>query len=137
MFLINCEINLFLTWPANCVITTNTTANQATTFAIVDTKLYSAVITLSPDDNARLLRQLKPCFEGTINWNKYSSKVAIQVPNTYLDYLINPSLYGINRFFVLSFAYRYRCNYSKGRFWFRYDNINNFEWINVWYHENS
>ena len=67
MFLINCEINLFLTWPANCVITTNTTANQATTFAIVDTKLYSAVITLSPDNNARLLRQLKSCFEGTIN----------------------------------------------------------------------
>ena len=56
MFLINCKINLFLTWSANCVIATNTTANQATTFAIIDTKPYSAVITLSPDDNARLLQ---------------------------------------------------------------------------------
>ena len=55
---INCEINLILTWSANCVIS-NAAANQETTFAITDTKLYVLLVTLSTDDNAKLLQQLK------------------------------------------------------------------------------
>ena len=39
MSLINYEINLLLTWSSNCVIS-SADANQATTFAITDTKLY-------------------------------------------------------------------------------------------------
>ena len=54
MPLINCEINLILTWSANCV-TSNAAANQVTTFAITDTKLYVPVVTLSTEDNAKLL----------------------------------------------------------------------------------
>ena len=46
MSLINCEINLILTWSANCVIP-NAASNQATTFAIIDKKLYVPVVTLS------------------------------------------------------------------------------------------
>ena len=38
MPLINCEINLILTWSENCVMS-NAAANQATTLAIIDTKL--------------------------------------------------------------------------------------------------
>ena len=38
MSLINCEINLILTWSEKCIIASNTAANQATTFAITDTK---------------------------------------------------------------------------------------------------
>ena len=45
MPLINYEINLILTWSANCVIS-NSAVNQATTFAITDTKLYVPVVTL-------------------------------------------------------------------------------------------
>ena len=45
MALINCEINLILTRCENCIIS-NATANQATTFAIIDTKLYVPVVTL-------------------------------------------------------------------------------------------
>ena len=45
MPLINCEINLILTWPANCVIS-NASPNQATTFAMTDTKLYVPVVSL-------------------------------------------------------------------------------------------
>ena len=45
--LINCEINLILTWSANCSILSGTVANQVTTFAITDTKLYVPVVTLS------------------------------------------------------------------------------------------
>ena len=47
MPLINCEINLILTWSANCSILSGTVANQVTTFAITDTKLYVPVVTLS------------------------------------------------------------------------------------------
>ena len=46
-------------------------------------------------------------FKTIINWNKYQSKVTIQEPNPYLDYLIDPSFPGVNRFFVLPFENDY------------------------------
>ena len=70
MPLINCEINLILTWSVKCVIS-NADENEATKFAITDTKLYVPVVILSTQDNAKLLEQLKPEFKRTINWNKY------------------------------------------------------------------
>ena len=56
MPLINCEINLILTWSANCVVS-NTAANQEMKFAITDTKPYVPVVTLSTDDKRKLLQQ--------------------------------------------------------------------------------
>ena len=53
----NCEINSILTWSANCVVL-NAAANQITTFAITNTKLYVPVVTLLTQDNAKLLQQL-------------------------------------------------------------------------------
>ena len=70
MPLINCEISLIITWSANCDIS-SVGANQATTFAITDTKFYVLVVTLSTQDNRKLLQQLKSGFKRTINWNKY------------------------------------------------------------------
>ena len=55
------------------------------------------------NDDGKLLQQLKSGFKITINWNKYQSKVKMQVRNQYLDYLIDPSFRGVNRLFVLSF----------------------------------
>ena len=46
-------------------------------------------VTLSTEDNAKLLQQLKSSFKRTINWNKYQLKVIIQAPNPYLDFLID------------------------------------------------
>ena len=46
---------------------------------------------------------MKSVIKRTINWNKYQSKVTIQEPHSYLDYLIDPSFQGVNRLFVLSF----------------------------------
>ena len=46
MPLINCEVNLILTWSENCVIVSTNVENQNPTFAITDTKLYVPVITL-------------------------------------------------------------------------------------------
>ena len=60
-------------------------------------------MTLSLEDNAKLLQQLKVDFNRTINWNKYQSESILQVRNWYLNYLIDPSFWGVNRLFVLSF----------------------------------
>ena len=61
--LINCEINLILKWSANFVIVSTNVANQYATFEITDTKLYIPVVTLSTQDNSKLLQQLKPGFK--------------------------------------------------------------------------
>ena len=55
MPLINCEINLILTWSANCIIVSTKVANQNATLGIADTKLYVPVVTLSTQDNSKLL----------------------------------------------------------------------------------
>ena len=66
-------------------------AGQEPTFTITDTKLCVPVVTLSTQDNARLLQQLKSGFKRTINWNKYQSKVTVQEQNRYFDFLIDAS----------------------------------------------
>ena len=77
MFLINCEINLDLNWSKICVIVANY-ADQATTFSIVVvfefefyliwiSKVSISVVTLSTQDNAKLLEQLKSGFKGVTN----------------------------------------------------------------------
>ena len=73
MPLINCEINLILTWSRNCVIVSTNVANQNAAFEITDTKLYVSVLTLSTQDNSKLLQQLKS-NKRVISWNKYLSK---------------------------------------------------------------
>ena len=98
--MINCKVNLILTWSKDCVITNSTGAGK---FAITDTKLYVPVVTLSTQDNAKLLQQLKSGFKRTINWNKYESNIKTFAQNRYLNHLINPSFQGVNRLFVLSF----------------------------------
>ena len=100
MPLINCEVNLLLTWSKDCVISS---ANGETKFSITETKLYVPVVTLSTQDNAKLLQQFKSGFNRTINWNKYESSVKTFAQNRYLNHLINPSFQGVNRLFVLSF----------------------------------
>ena len=49
MLLINCEVNLILTWSPTCVISF---ATGETKFKITETKLYVAVVTLSTQDYA-------------------------------------------------------------------------------------
>ena len=61
--LTNCEINLDLNGCENCVIVATNVASQATTFSIPDTKRYVPVVTLSAQDNAKLLEQLKSALK--------------------------------------------------------------------------
>ena len=84
MPLINCEVNLVLTWSRNCLITKETTedvdpnvnppiteirAPTGATFTITDTILYLTVVTFSTKDDSKLLPQLKPGFEVAIKLN--------------------------------------------------------------------
>ena len=65
--------------------------------------LYVSAVSLSTQDDTKLLQQLKSDFKRTFNWNKYQSKVSIEAHNQYIDYLIDPSFQGVNRLFVLLF----------------------------------
>ena len=100
MPLINCEFNFILTWSSSCVITNSTGEG---TFAITDTKLCVPVVTLSTQDNSKLLQQLKSGFERVINWNKYLSKPDLLTQNQNLNHLVEPIFQGVNRIFVLAF----------------------------------
>ena len=91
MPLINCEIELILDWSANCVIIYTDVANQVPTFTITETNLYVPVVTLSTQDNAKLLPQLKNGFKRIISWNKYLAKPEFLAQNANLNYLIEPS----------------------------------------------
>ena len=99
MLLINCEINLILTWSVNCLLVAGTVANQVPTYAATDTKLYVPLVTLSTQVNAKLLEAIEFCFKRTIIWNKYQSKITTQVRN-----LIGPNFQGVNSLFVLSYG---------------------------------
>ena len=61
------------------------------------------VVTLSTQENIKVLKDLESGFKRKINWNKYLAKTTNQARNRYLDYLIDPGFQGVNRLFVLSF----------------------------------
>ena len=100
MILVNCEVNLILTWSKDCVITNSTGEGK---FAIAETKLYVPVVTLSIKDNEKVLQQLKSGVKITLSWGKYESSIKTFAPNRYLNCLINPRFQGANRLFVLAF----------------------------------
>ena len=103
MPLINCKVNLILTRSADCVIIYTDVLNQIPIFTITETNLYVPVVTLSTEDNSKLLIQLKLRFKRTINWNKYLSKPELLALNPNLNYLFKQSFQGRNRLFVLPF----------------------------------
>ena len=112
--LINCEVELILTWSKNCVLADMTVraaqgdnpaivAPTGLEFKITDTKLYVPVVTLSKENDIKLLEKLKSGFKRIIKWNKYRSQMTIQNNNSNLNYLIDPTFTIANRLFVLSF----------------------------------
>ena len=85
-------MRLILTWPKNCVLADMTAANNPPTeleFKITDTKLYVPVVTLSKENDTKLLKQLKTEFKRTIKWNEYRSQMTVQPHNNNLNYLID------------------------------------------------
>ena len=127
--LINCEVELILTWFKNCVLTDKSTreadynANpvvyeinnpEDATFKITDVKLFVPVVTLSKENDIKLLEQLKTGFKRIIKWNKYRSQMSIQPQNNNLNYLTDPTFTNVNRLFLLSFPRNNNadCRYS-------------------------
>ena len=116
--LINCEIFLTLTRSEKCVLTSKATRdadpdadpavagiNNPTNavFKITDCKLYVPVVTLSAEDDNKLLEQLKAGFQRKIKWNKYRSEMSNQTKSNNLNYLIDPTFTNVNRLYVLSY----------------------------------
>ena len=81
MPLIHYEINLILTWSEYFISIFGCIDNQVPKFEITDTKIYVPVVTLSIQENAKLLHELKSGFKRAITWNKYQSKVLMQAQN--------------------------------------------------------
>ena len=129
--LINCEVELILTWFTNCMLISKATrevnygANPVVhkidnpkdaIFEITDPKLYVPVVTLSKENDTKLLEQLKTGFKRTIKWSKYRSQITVQPQNNNLNYLIDLTFTNVNRLFVLSFT---RTNAGDNRLFFR------------------
>ena len=83
-----------LDWPENCIVIGTNVANQTPTFTITEANLYVPVVTLSTQDTAKSLPQLKSGFKRTISWNKYPAKPELLAQNATLNHLIEPSFQG-------------------------------------------
>ena len=114
--LISCEVSLELKWDKNCVITSleqrviaganpsaRDNAPKGATLATTDCKLYLTAVTLSKDDEIRLLTNLKSGFKTEIIWNKYRSQMTTEAINNNLNILVDPTLTNVNRLFVLAY----------------------------------
>ena len=114
MSLINCEVELILTWFKNSVLISKSMRDtdydepiarkidtpESAIFQITDTV---PVVTLSNENDIKRLEQLKSRFKRTIKWNKYKSQIPVQSQNNNLIYLIDPTFTNFNTLFVLLF----------------------------------
>ena len=111
--LISCEVSLELKWDKNCVITSlqqrdigggnRDNAPTGATLAVNDCKLYVPAVTLSKDDEIKLLTNLKSGFKRDIIWNKYRSQMTTEAVNNNLNILIDPTFTNVNGLFVLAY----------------------------------
>ena len=111
--LISCEVSLELKWNKNCVITSleqrdigggnRDNTPTGATLAIKDCKLYVPAVTLSKDDEIKLLTNLKSGFKREIIWNKYRSQMTTDAVNNNLNILIDPTFTNVNRLLVLAY----------------------------------
>ena len=111
--LICCEVSLELKWDKNCIITSleqrdigggnRDNAPRGATLSITDCKLYIPSVTLSNDDEIKLLTNLKSGFKREIIWHKYRSQMTTEAVNNNLNILIDPIFTNVNRLFILAY----------------------------------
>ena len=121
--LINCEIELDLSWPRNCIkyeiwrtlgVPASSNPNPpincvppapttSATFQVNKAKLYVLVVTLSINDNIKFFEPLKQGFRGTVSWKKFRSEIRTEPKIINLHGMIDPTFRNINRLLVLSF----------------------------------
>ena len=73
------------------------------TLAINDGKLYIPAVTLSKDDEIKLLTNLKSGFKREIIWNKHRPQMSTKAANSNLNILIDPTFTNVNWLFVLAY----------------------------------
>ena len=104
--LVNCKIELSLSWIENCILSS---AGTAATFTIIDTKLYVHIVTLKIKDNTKLSKLLSNTFKRSIYWNKCKViyNVLVEIVNDngkkYIRELLDSIWQGFKRFFVLAY----------------------------------
>ena len=116
MPLINCKVELSLNWIENCVLTSaaiganaNATGADSATFKITDAKLYVPVVTLSAEDNVKLVKQLNEGFKRPVYWNRYKVidnklvDIARANEEKHIRKLLDSSYQGVKRLFVLAY----------------------------------
>ena len=105
MPLVNCKIEFSLNWIERCLLTTANTA----IFKITDAKLYVSIVTLSAEDNVKLLKLLSEGFKRTVYWNKYkvTDNKIVEIANNneekYIRELLDSSRQGVKRLFGLAY----------------------------------
>ena len=106
MPLINCKIELSLSWIENCIWSSSGTAAN---FTITDTKLYVPFAILKILENTKLPKLLSAGFKGSIYWNKYevTDNILVEISNDngekYIRELLDSSWQGLKRLFVLAY----------------------------------
>ena len=111
--LIICEVSLELKWDKNCIITSleqrhiggrnRDNAPTGAALSITKCELYVPVVTLSKDDEVKLLTNLKSGFKREVIWNKYRSQMTTESANNNLNILVDPTFTNANRLFVLAY----------------------------------
>ena len=102
MPLINCKVELSLTWNKNYILPS---VANASTFAITDTKLYVQVVTLKTEDNTKLSKLLSKGFKRPIHWNEYKVTPNKNYDaNEYLRERLDASIQGVRKAFVLAYG---------------------------------
>ena len=130
MPLISREVSLELKWNKNCVITSlkerqvddvppvvRDGAPTGASLAINECKLYIPVVTLSKDDEVKLLTNLKSGFKRKIEWNKYRSQMSTEAIINNLNILIDSTFTNVNRLFVLAYGQNNNDRQSFSRFY--------------------
>ena len=116
MPLIKCKVKLLLKWIENCVLNTaeiganaDATGADSATLEVTDAKLYVPGVTLSAEDNVKLVKQLNEGFKRPVYWNKYkvthNKVVEIAAANAekHIRELLDSSYEGFKRLFVLAY----------------------------------
>ena len=105
--LVNCKIELELTWHRDCMISSaDAAAGQVVSFMITNTKLYVPIVTLSTKDNNNVAKQLSDGFKRSIYWNQYVSKPFPETPHKKTGitrFALDAAFQGVNRLFVIAF----------------------------------
>ena len=130
MPLISREVSLELKWNKNCVITglkerqvdagppvVRDGAPTGASLAINECKLYIPVVTLSKDDEIKLLTNLKSGFKRKMEWNKYRSQMSTEAINNNLNILIDPTFTNVNRLFISAYGQNNNDRQSFSRFY--------------------